>query len=123
MACIFISLSRTHTQMIAECLVAEFRIDGDDCPLARATDAVPVAVDARAATPRRRQRVAAVQRTGERRPHDYLDGDDRIRYLYQSVTEGRYNYRCLSLQQCVVHKLISAGFMVESLTYRDGNAV
>lgn len=110
--------------MIEECLMVEFRIEGDDCPLADASSVAGTPIEA--APPLLREDGNVLLRFSAQASDDlkdYLDGDDRIRYLYQSVTEGRYNYRCLSLQQCVVHKLISAGFMVESLTYRDGNAV
>ena len=33
------------------------------------------------------------------------------------------SYRCLSLHPCVVHELVSAGFIIESLRYEDGNAI
>ncbi|EMA05114.1 transcription regulator [Haloarcula vallismortis ATCC 29715] len=104
--------------------MVEFRIEGDDCPLADASSATGTSIEAAPPLLRDDHNVLLRFSTrGGEELSDYLDGDDRIRYLYQSVTDGRYNYRCLSLQQCVVHKLISAGFMVESLTYRDGNAI
>lgn len=34
---------------------------------------------------------------------------------------GYDEYRCLSLEPCVVHKLTDRGFMAESVTYNDGN--
>ncbi|RLM44311.1 transcriptional regulator [Haloarcula sp. Atlit-47R] len=104
--------------------MVEFRIEGDDCPLADASSATGTSIEA--APPLLRDDRNVLLRFSAQASDkliDYLDEDDRIRYLYQSVTDGRYNYRCLSLQQCVVHKLISAGFMVESLTYRNGNAI
>ncbi|NLV07900.1 transcriptional regulator [Haloarcula rubripromontorii] len=104
--------------------MVEFRIEGDDCPLADASSATGTSIEA--APPLLRDDRNVLLRFSAQASDDlidYLDADDRIRYLYQSVTDGRYNYRCLSLQQCVVHKLISAGFMVESLTYRNGNAI
>lgn len=110
--------------MIEECLMAEFRIEGDNCPLADASSDTGTAVEA--APPLLRDDGNVLLRfssaaSGELR--DYLDDDDRIRYLYHSVNDDNYNYRCLSLHRCVVHKLISAGFMVESLTYQNGNAI
>lgn len=108
--------------MIADCLVAEVRIEGDDCPLAVATRAVDVAVDCeppllradgytllRFSAPESNRLVRA------------LDADGRIRYLHRSRAE-RDTYRCLSLSPCVVHELVDAGFMMEALTYRDGDA-
>jgi predicted DNA binding protein len=110
--------------MIEECLMTEFRIEGDDCPLADATRATGAVVDV--APPLLRDDGNVLLRFSSA-PNDelttYLDGDDRIRYLYRADSGGRYNYRCLSLHPCVVHELVSAGFMVESLTYQDGSAI
>lgn len=118
--------------MIDECLRVEVRIDGDDCPLADATRTVGRTVDA--TPPRLRhdgnallhfsaQRGAGtVGSTGDALA-DALEADDRIRYLYRSRTDGRATYRCLSLHPCTVHDLISAGFLVDSLTYEDGRAL
>lgn len=104
--------------------MAEFRIEGDDCPLADASRATNAVIDA--SPPLLREDGNVLLRFSSA-PNDdlteFLDGDDRIRYLYQSETDGRYNYRCLSLHPCVVHELVSAGFMTESITYRNGNAV
>ena len=110
--------------MIDECLMTEFRIEGDDCPLADATRRLKETVDA--APPLLRDDGNVLLRfsssCGEELTAE-LDADDRVRYLYQAQTDGRYNYRCLSLHRCVVHELISTGFMVESLTYQNGNAI
>jgi len=110
--------------MIAECLLAEFRIGGDDCPLADVTRASGAVVDAD--TPLLRHDGNALLRfSAEPDPGltGALEADDRVRYLYRSEPDGRHNFRCLSLHPCVVHALVDAGFMVESLTYRDGDAV
>jgi predicted DNA binding protein len=110
--------------MIDECLMVEVRIEGDDCPLAEATRAVDVTVDAQPPLLRDdgnvliRFSAPAVAALSE-----VLDGDDRIRYLYRLETDRRHDYRCLSMHPCIVHDLISAGFMIESLTYEDGNAI
>lgn len=110
--------------MIDECLMVEVRIEGDDCPLAEATRAVDAVVDAQPPLLRDdgnvliRFSAPAVAALSE-----VLDGDDRIRYLYRLETDRRHDYRCLSMHPCIVHDLISAGFMVESLTYEDGNAI
>ena len=110
--------------MIEECLMTEFRIRGDDCPLADAGEATGAVVDV--APPLMRDDGNVLLRFTSA-PNEafaeYLDADDRIRYLYSSRDDGRVNYRCLSLHPCVVHELISAGFMVESMSYRAGNAI
>jgi len=110
--------------MIEECLVVEFRVEGDDCPLADATRTVGTEVDAR--PPQLRDDGYALLRFSAADDGSLaatLDADERIRYLHVSHTDGRQNFRCLSKQPCVVHELVSAGCMVESLRYRDGEAV
>lgn len=110
--------------MIDECLVVEFRVEGDDCPLAVATRATGIRVDAR--PPQLRADGYAL--LGFTAPDSEgfvaeLDADDRIRYLHISAVDGRRNCRCLSKRPCVVHELVSAGFMAESLRYHDGVGV
>jgi predicted DNA binding protein len=110
--------------MIDECLVVEFRVQDDGCPLADATRAAGVDVDAQ--PPQLRADGYALLRFTAPESAEFtaaLDGDDRIRYLHFSMSDGRQNGRCLSKQPCVVHDLVSAGFMVESLRYRNGSAV
>lgn len=107
--------------MIAECLVVEFRVTGDGCPLADASAAAGVTIDAR--PPLLRSDGYALLFFSASPTDDLaeeLDNDDRIRYLHSSRTESRRTYRCLSKQPCVVHRLIDAGFLVESVHYRDG---
>ncbi|WP_435364004.1 helix-turn-helix domain-containing protein [Haloarchaeobius sp. DYHT-AS-18] len=107
--------------MIDECLVVEFRVTGDDCPLADATRETGCVVDAR--PPQRRSDGNALLRFSagdDPALAEALDADDRIRYLHASHTEDRVNLRCLSKHPCVVHTLCDAGFMAESLRYRDG---
>lgn len=110
--------------MIDECLMTEFRIEGDDCPLADASRVTGTVIEVAPPLLRGDGNVLLRFSSG---PNDelteFLDEDDRIRYLYQSDSGGRYSYRCLSLQPCVVHELVSAGFMVESITYEGGNAI
>lgn len=104
--------------MIDECLGVEVTIEGDDCPLAKAVRTVGATVEA---TPplRRADGNALLRFSGPEsdRLATVLDSDDRLRYLYRSRTDGRHTYRCLSTHRCVVHDLISAGFLVDSLTY------
>lgn len=109
--------------MISECLAVEFGVAGDDCPLAMATDAADVTVEAQ--PPQLRSDGYALLQFSA--PDDdglaeALDTDDRIRYLHRARSDGRANYRCLSKQPCVVHELVSAGLLVESLSYYKGNA-
>lgn len=109
--------------MIDECLMLEVRIEGDDCPLADATRMVGVAVDAQPPLLRDDGNVLLrFSAPPDDELTEVLDGDDRVRYLYRSRADGRYTYRCLSLHPCIVHDLISAGFLVDSLTYEDGTA-
>lgn len=108
--------------MIEECLVVEFRVTGDDCPLARATRKTDASVECH--PPQARTDGNALVRfsvRGEREALlERLDEDDRIRYLHASHTDGTANVRCLSKRPCVVHRLVDVGFMPESLQYREG---
>ncbi|PSP55938.1 transcriptional regulator [Halobacteriales archaeon QS_1_67_19] len=108
--------------MIEECLVVEFTVSGDDCPLAAATRETSGAVDAR--PPQRRSDGYELLRFSASEDADdlaaVLDDDDRIRYLHASRTDSRTNFRCLSKHPCVIRELTDAGFMAESLQYRDG---
>lgn len=109
--------------MIDECLMLEVRVEGDDCPLCETARAVDATVDAR--PPQLRADGTALLRFSASPGGpvtERLDADDRVRYLYRSVTDGRHTYRCLSLHPCVVHDLVSAGFMVDYLTYERGAA-
>lgn len=108
--------------MIEECLVVEFHIEGDDCPLAEASRG-GVAIDA--APPLLRGDGNVLLRFSAPADENLartLDADDRLRYLHRTVTGNRATYRCLSFHPCVVHTLTNAGFMVESLTYEGGSA-
>lgn len=105
--------------MIEECLAVEIRVDGDDCPLADATRALGGRIDAM--PPQLRYDDHALLRFDA--PVgigviNRLDDDERIRYLHVARTEGQAQCRCLSTDPCVVHELVSAGFLVESLRYR-----
>ncbi|WP_458205094.1 helix-turn-helix domain-containing protein [Haladaptatus sp. NG-SE-30] len=110
--------------MIDECLVVEFTVTGDDCPLSDASRSTGVRIDCQ--PPQHRNDGYALLRfsapEGSDGLADYLDADDRIRYLHVSTTDGRQNFRCLSKHPCVVHELTNVGFMAESLRYHDGRA-
>jgi predicted DNA binding protein len=108
--------------MIEECLVVEFRVTGDDCPLATATRATGAVVDAR--PPQLRTdgnvllRFSAPSGTALA---TVLEDDERVRYLHVSTADGRENFRCLSKHRCIVHELTDVGFLVKSLRYRGGD--
>lgn len=119
-------VTQTHREtntMIDECLVAEFRIEGDDCPLAKATAQVDIEIDASAPQLRADGNVLLHFSAP---PNDQLsavlDADDDIRYLHATRGEKSYTYRCLSKHPCVVHRLVNEGFLVESMRYHDGGA-
>ena len=106
--------------MISECLVVEFRVTGDDCPLADASRETEAKIEA--APPLRRDDGYALVRFSVADPAvgDALDDDDRVRYLHRAETGDVHTFRCLSKARCVVHRLIDKGFLVESVGYRDG---
>ena len=106
--------------MISECLVVEFRVTGDDCPLADASRSTAAKIEA--APPLRRDDGNALLRFSVADPAvgDALDDDDRVRYLHRAETGEEHTFRCLSKERCVVHRLIEEGFLVESVGYREG---
>ena len=111
-------------RMRRECLMTEFLIRDDDCPLAAATRRTGTVVDA--APPLLRPDGNALLRF-EADPDEgfaaTLEADERIRYLYRGGREDTDTYRCLSMQPCIVHTLVDSGFMIESITYQNGSAV
>jgi predicted DNA binding protein len=113
----------TRSPVIDECLVVEFRVRDDGCPLADATRAAGIEIDAQ--PPQLRADGYALLSFTAPESDTFataLDDDDRIRYLHLARVDDRQNGRCLSKQPCVVHDLVSAGLIVESLRYRDGSA-
>ncbi len=107
--------------MIEECLAVEFDVTGDDCPLAAASQHTSTEIECE--PPQLRSDGNALLRFTAPPDDDLaaaLDDDDRIRYLHRSRGSERDTYRCLSKAPCVVHKLTDAGFMAETLRYRDG---
>lgn len=106
--------------MIAECLVVEFRVTGDGCPLADASRETGVSVDARPPLRREDGYTLLHFSASDDAVGGFLDGDGRVRYLHGSRADDRYTYRCLSKRPCVVHELVDAGFLVESLRFEAG---
>jgi predicted DNA binding protein len=110
--------------MIEDCLVVEFEIEGDDCPLAAATRAVDVRIDARPPQLREDGNVLLEFRAPSNPAlRETLDTDERIRYLHVTDGSTEDTYRCLSKHPCVVHELVSAGCILESLQYEGGRAL
>lgn len=105
--------------MIEECLVVEFAVTGDDCPLSMATRETETVVEAKPPQ-RRTDGNALIQFSGESALAPVLDDDERIRYLHASRTDEHVNYRCMTKHLCAVHQLTDVGFMAESLRYDDG---
>jgi predicted DNA binding protein len=106
--------------MRSECLVVEFRVTGDDCPLAAASRAANATVDAAPPLVRTDGYTLLRASTPDREIGARLDDDDRVRYLHGSHVDDRWNYRCLSKDPCVVHELVDVGFLVESVHHREG---
>ena len=113
--------------MIEECLVVEFAVTGDDCPLADASRSVETTIDCQPPQLRRDGNALLRFSTAAAEGGDasgglveVLDADDRVRYLHVSRTDGRETFRCLSKHPCVVHELADVGFLVDSIEYRDG---
>lgn len=106
--------------MISECLVVEFRVTGDDCPLTAASRATGAAIDALPPLLRGDGYTLHQVSTDDPTVGEALDDDERIRYLHGSRANGRHTYRFLSKGQCVVHDLIDEGFLVESLRVAGG---
>ncbi len=115
-------LTTTTPLVIDECLVVEFRVRDDDCPLADATHIAGIEIDAQ--PPQLRADGYALLSFTAPESEAFaaaLDDDERIRYLHFSRSDGRQNGRCLSKQPCIVHDLVSAGLIVESLRYQAGS--
>ena len=106
--------------MIAECLVVEFRVTDDDCPLADASEALGTTVDAQPPLLRGDGNALLHFSSPSEELGDVLDADERIRYLHRTAAGGRWNYRCLSKETCVVHDLVDVGFLVDSIHLRNG---
>lgn len=107
--------------MIEECLAVEFDVSGDDCPLAAATRGTDVVIECD--PPQLRDDGNVLLHFTATTDDEFaatLDADERLRYLHRSRGGGRDTYRCLAKQPCIVHELTNAGFMAETLTYRDG---
>ena len=105
-----------------ECLIVEFATSGDCCPLAEGSKETGAAISC--LPPQLRSDGYSMLQFSVTQYADalaqFLDNDDRIRYLHISETDGRTNYRCLSKNACVVHSLMDVGLLVDGVEYRDG---
>jgi len=109
--------------MIDECLIVEFDVEGDDCPLASAT--ATTGATATAQPPQLREDGNILLQFSTSAGDNLataLDADSRIRYLHRATADSRDNFRCLSKHPCIVHELISAGLLVDSIQYQNGTA-
>ncbi|MFC6941835.1 helix-turn-helix domain-containing protein [Salinirubellus sp. GCM10025818] len=106
--------------MIAECLVVEFRVTDDDCPVATAARETGASVDANPPLLRSDGHALLHLTASDPAVGERLDADDRIRYLHGVGADGRHSYRCLSEAPCAVHRLVDAGFLVDSVHHRAG---
>jgi len=107
--------------VIDECLVVEFAVTGDGCPLAAASAVTDGTIRAR--PPQLRTDGNALLRFSAPASSEVgavLDADDRVRYLHRALADGTAEYRCLSKERCVVHELTDEGFLVDHLRYDDG---
>jgi predicted DNA binding protein len=107
--------------MIAECLVVEVRVTGDDCPVAEATRATGASADANPPLLRSDGYALLHLTASDPAVGARLDADDRVRYLHGAAAGDRYSYRCLSKSRCVVHRLVDEGFLVDAIHHRDGS--
>lgn len=107
--------------MISDCLVVEFEVTGDGCPLAEASATVEGAIDAAPPLLRRDGYTLLRFSTRAEGVGRALEADDRIRYLHRASADGRDTFRCLSKEPCIVHRLIDQGFLVESIHYEGGS--
>jgi predicted DNA binding protein len=108
--------------MIEDCLVVEFAVEGDGCPLAEATGALGIAVRSHLPVARG-DGTTLLRATARERGQAFvahLDADDRIDFLHASEADAGTVVRCLSRRPCVVHDLVAAGLLLESLEYRHG---
>lgn len=104
-------------------LLARFRIQGDDCPLATATREVDIRIDAWPELLRSDGYTLLQFTTTEQSDilGNQLDNDDRIRYLYIERGTQQYTFRCLSNHPCIQHRLFDIGFMPLSIRYEQGD--
>lgn len=108
--------------MIDECLVVEFTVAGNDCPVVEATEDHDVVVDENPPAHRDDER-ALLHFHAEGEVDEYTEAlDDRGEIDYLQVTNGGSvaQCRCLLHDDCVLRVLTTAGFMPHEIRLVDG---
>jgi predicted DNA binding protein len=108
--------------MIQECLVVEFTVTGNDCPVVEATADHDVVVDEAPPAHRDDERTL-LQFHAEGEVEDFaetLDESDDIDYLQVADGGSVAQCRCLLHDECVLRVLTTAGFMPHEIRIVDG---
>lgn len=108
--------------MIDECLVVEFSVAGNDCPVVEATNDHDVVVDERPPAHRDDGRTL-LNFYAEGEVGDYvgeLDDQADIDYLQVAESTDVAQCRCLLHDGCVLRELTTAGFMPHEIRIVDG---
>lgn len=109
--------------MIDECLKVTFEVKHDGCPLSDASESIARSIVAQPPQLRSDGNVllkfSAPTNDGLRQ---ILDEDPRIHLLHIAESDDHDIFRCLSDTPCVIHTLVDAGLLVETLQYREGTA-
>lgn len=108
--------------MIDECLVVEFTVAGNDCPVVEATNDHDVVVDERPPAHRDDERTLLhFQAEGEITEFvGALDEEEEIDYLQVAEGGSVAQCRCLLHEGCVLRVLTTAGFMPQEIRIVDG---
>jgi len=104
-------------------LLIQFRIEGDDCPLAAVTRETETAIEAKPGLLRSDGNVLLqfqAMTNAEKIAHR-LEEEQRLRYVHAIERSGDTEFRCLSLDPCVQHQLFNIGFMPLSIRYQTGH--
>lgn len=108
--------------MINECLVVEFTVAGNDCPVVEATSDHDVVVDENPPAHRDDERTLLhFHAEGEIDAFvEGLDDEDEIDYLQVAEGGSVAQCRCLLHDECVLRVLTTAGFMPHEIRIVDG---
>ena len=104
-------------------LSIQFRIEGDDCPLAAVTRETGSTVEAEPGLLRSDGNVLLQFRavTDAERIARRLEDERRLQYVHAAEHAEGSEFRCLSLDPCVQHQFFDIGFMPLSIRYRAGH--
>ena len=108
--------------MINECLVVEFTVAGNDCPVVEATSDHDVVVNENPPAHRDDERTLLhFHAEGEIDAFvEGLDDEDEIDYLQVAEGGSVAQCRCLLHDECVLRVLTTAGFMPHEIRIVDG---